>query len=126
MNEQQLGHRIKQTLNQGLQPNSAILAKLKVAREAALVQQRVTTPLPFLAWAINTPGNRTSSHSLLSRLLVPVFLLILGLFAVNYWYQLQQREEIVEIDAAVLLGELPLDAYLDKGFGAWLKNSSEH
>jgi hypothetical protein len=47
------------------------------------------------------------------------------LYSVNYWYQLQQREEVLEIDAAVLLGELPLDAYLDKGFGVWLKNSSD-
>ena len=27
-------------------------------------------------------------------------------------------------DAAVLTGDLPLDAYLDKGFDAWLKRSS--
>ena len=32
--------------------------------------------------------------------------------------------EIEEIDAAVLTGDLPLDAYLDKGFDAWLKPSS--
>ena len=126
MNEQQFGHRIKQTLNQGLEPNPAILAKLKVAREVALERQRVSAPSPLIAWAINAPGNRGGSRVLWPRLLLPAFLLILGLFAVNYWYQLQQREEIVEIDAAVLLGELPLDAYLDKGFGAWLKNSSEH
>jgi len=126
MNEQQFGHRIKQILNQGLEPDPVILAKLKVVREAALERQRMSSFSPLPAWASNVPVVRGGSHFLCRRLLLPTFLLVLGLFSVNYWYQLQQTEEIVEIDAAVLLGELPLDAYLDRGFSAWLKNSSAH
>jgi len=124
MNEQQFGHIIKKALNQGLKSDPVILAKLKVARDAALARQRASPPSSVLAWASSTPGNGGGSPLPWPRLILPAFLLILGLFSVNYWYQLQLREEVLEIDAAVLLGELPLDAYLDKGFGAWLKNSS--
>ena len=58
-------------------------------------------------------------------MLLPVALLILGALTANSWYQSQRVEEIVEIDAAVLIGELPIDAYLDTGFSAWLKSSLE-
>jgi hypothetical protein len=125
MNEQQFGHLIKQTLNQGFETDATVLAKLKVARETALERQRVSAAFPLLAWAGNTTGTGSGPRAMLPRLLLPTLLLVLGLFAVNYWYQLQQAEETVEIDSAVLLGDLPLDAYLDKGFGAWLKSSSE-
>ena len=60
------------------------------------------------------------------RLLLSGLLLVLGLLATNYWYQAQQAqqaEETLEIDAAVLTGDLPIDAYMDKGFDAWLKSS---
>jgi hypothetical protein len=124
MNEQQFGHLVKQSLNQGLETDSAVIARLKAAREAALEKQRVSASSPMLAWASNTSGTG-GPKAMVPRLLLPTILLVLGLFAVNYWYQLQQAEETVEIDSAVLLGELPLDAYLDKGFGAWLKSSSE-
>jgi hypothetical protein len=50
--------------------------------------------------------------------------LVFGLLAINTWHQSQLVQEIEEIDAGVLTGDLPLDAYLDKGFDAWLKRSS--
>jgi hypothetical protein len=52
-----------------------------------------------------------------------MLVLILGLLSINHWRELQVAAEIEEIDAAVLTGDLPLDAYLDKGFDAWLKHS---
>jgi len=51
--------------------------------------------------------------------------LILGLIAINQWRDSQVAAEIEEIDAAVLTGDLPLDAYLDKGFDAWLRRFSQ-
>jgi hypothetical protein len=56
---------------------------------------------------------------------LPLLMLVLGLLASNQWYQSQLQAEIIEIDTEVLTGELPLDAYLDRGFDAWLKRSSE-
>ena len=52
-------------------------------------------------------------------------MLILGLVAINTWQQSQMVQELVEIDSGVLTSDLPIDAYLDRGFDAWLKRSSQ-
>ena len=124
MNEQQIAYRIKQLLNRGLDLDAGKLARLKAAREAALVRQRVESRVPAWAWADNVIGKSGGPSALLPRLLLPMAVLILGLIAINQWRDTQIAAEIEEIDAAVLTGDLPLDAYLDKGFDAWLKRSS--
>jgi uncharacterized protein DUF3619 len=124
MNEQQTAYRIKQLLNQGLDLEPGKLTRLKEAREQALARQRTRAPAPMLAWAENVTGGGGGPSWLVSRVLLPMALLIFGLVAIGQWRDTQQAAEIEEIDAAVLSGDLPLDAYLDKGFDAWLKRSS--
>ena len=124
MNEQQIAYRIKQLLNRGLDLDAGKLARLKAAREAALVRQRVESRVPAWAWADNVIGKSGGPSALFPRLLLPMAVLILGLIAINQWRDTQVAAEIEEIDTAVLTGDLPLDAYLDKGFDAWLKRSS--
>ena len=124
MNEQQIAYRIKQLLNRGLDLDAGKLARLKAAREAALVRQRVESRVPAWAWADNVIGKSGGPSALFPRLLLPMAVLILGVIAINQWRDTQVAAEIEEIDAAVLTGDLPLDAYLDKGFDAWLKRLS--
>jgi uncharacterized protein DUF3619 len=124
MNEQQTAYRIRQALNRGLDLDAGKLARLKAARERALARQRVEAPSSVLAWADNVIGRFGGNASVVPRMLLPMAVLILGLIAVNQWRDSQVAAEIEEIDAAVLTGDLPLDAYLDKGFDAWLKRSS--
>jgi hypothetical protein len=124
MNEQQIAYRIKQLLNRGLDLDASKLARLKAAREAALLRQRVDSRVPVWAWADNVIGRSGRPSALIPRVLLPMAVLILGLIAINQWRDTQVAAEIEEIDAAVLTGDLPLDAYLDKGFDAWLKPSS--
>ena len=124
MNEQQTAYRIKQLLNRGLDLDAGKLARLKAARERALARQRIEAPVFVLAWADNVLGRLGGAASIVPRMLLPMAVLILGLIAVNQWKESQVAAEIEEIDAAVLTGDLPLDAYLDKGFDAWLKRSS--
>jgi hypothetical protein len=69
-------------------------------------------------------GRSGGPSALIPRLLLPMAVLIFGLIAINQWRDTQVAAEIEEIDAAVLTSDLPLDAYLDKGFDAWLKPSS--
>jgi len=123
MNEQQIAYRIRQYLNRGLNLEVSRLARLKTAREQALARQR--TEAPAFAWADNILGRLGGPTSLVPRVLLPTAVLILGLLAINQWRDLQRATEIEEIDAAMLTSELPLDAYLDKGFDAWLKRSSQ-
>ena len=124
MNEQQIAYRIKQLLNRGLDLDAGKLARLKAAREAALVRQRVESRVRVWAWADNVIGKSGGPSALFPRLLLPMAVLILGLIAINQWRDTQVAAEIEEIDAGVLTSDLPLDAYLDKGFDAWLRRSS--
>jgi hypothetical protein len=49
-------------------------------------------------------------------------LLVLGLIGVSYWRT--QSNDIADIDAGLLACELPINAYLDSDFDAWLKRTS--
>jgi Protein of unknown function (DUF3619) len=111
-------------MNSRLDLDAGKLARLKAARERALARQRIEAPVFVLAWADNLFGRLGGTASVIPRMLLPMAVLILGLIAVNQWQESQVAAEIEEIDAAVLTGDLPLDAYLDKGFDAWLKRSS--
>ncbi|MDX1375359.1 MAG: DUF3619 family protein, partial [Burkholderiales bacterium] len=53
-------------------------------------------------------------------LLVPLVLLVLGLVFLYSAQQSRRAAEAVELDTQLLADELPIDAYLDKGFEAWL------
>lgn len=53
---------------------------------------------------------------------VPMLALVIGLGGVYQYEQQQQIAELAELDAAVLADELPLTAYLDHGFNAYLES----
>ena len=125
MNEQQFGYRINRILNQGLSLERGIEERLKKAREAALERQNVREASFFYAWATALAGSGKRAHFLVSRVLLPALVLVLGVFLINYLDQPQTAAEMAEIDTAIVMGELPIDAYLDKGFEAWLKRSSD-
>ena len=125
MNEQQTAYRIKQMLNRGLDLDPGKVARLREAREHALARQRTKALAPVLAWADNVTGGWGAPSFVLSRVVLPTVLVIFSLVAISQWRETQQAAEIEEIDAAVLAGDLPLDAYLDKGFDAWLRRSSQ-
>ena len=46
-------------------------------------------------------------------------------FGYQQWQAYQQLTDIEETDAAILSSELPIDAYLDRGFQNWLKHVSD-
>jgi len=55
-------------------------------------------------------------------------LLIAGAAAFGWqqWRAFQLVQEFQDLDAQILSSELPLDAYLDRGFLNWLKDDAEH
>jgi hypothetical protein len=56
---------------------------------------------------------------------VAVLVLVAALFGVQQWQAYQQLRDIEETDAAILSSDLPIDAYLDRGFQNWLKRVSD-
>lgn len=134
MNEQQLAIAVRQALNRGLGLAPGIVARLRVARERALDAQRV----PAREMVLASPARRAAIGSSdpresWIRTVLPVAILIAALFGLHHWQETQQASfasaqrtaEFVEVDTAVLTGDLPIRAYLDEEFQEWLRTSSE-
>ena len=54
------------------------------------------------------------------RLWFGIAAIVLASFAWQQWQLYQQTREIEELDAQLLSSDLPIDAYLDRGFQNWL------
>ncbi len=125
MNEQIFVYRIKHRLDDALVIDAGVQKRLKASRELALSRRQIEAPRFVFAWAGNSGINVGEPRSIAYNVALSTAIFIAGLFAIHHWYESQIAEEIEEIDAKVLTGDLPLDAYLDKGFDAWLKRSSQ-
>lgn len=126
MNDEiQFAYKIRQLLSQGLRLKPGQSERLRAARERALAGQRVAEPAFAMLWSDGLAARLGGGPVFLSRIAVSVLFLVFGLVGITYWQKTQQAAEIEEIDAALLTSDLPLDAYLDKGFDTWLKRSSQ-
>ena len=120
MNEMQFGNRIRHLLNSGLRLEPAKAQRLARARQIALERQR-PAPVAGLAWADNVLGSLGGWSGFSLRLVAPLLALLVSLAAIYTWQQNQRAAEVEEIDAMLLTDDLPIDAYLDRGFQNWLK-----
>ena len=122
MKDQELAKEIARHLDDGLNLlNQGTLNQLKSARKEALNHYHAQRPAFGLAWA----GRFSSGHGRHgSRFWLPTIAVILALAGTLYWQSTQQNGDAVEIDAALLAGDLPLHAYFDEDFNAWLESSS--
>ena len=123
MNEMQFGRRIRQILNQGTEVNPRVAERLRQAREAALARQR-PEPAPAFAWADHALVRFGGWSGLALRVLLPLAMIVASGVAVYAWEQNRRAAELEEIDAQLLTDDLPIDAYLDRGFQNWLKKRS--
>jgi hypothetical protein len=53
----------------------------------------------------------------------PILALVASIAAIAYWENEQRAAELADIDAAMLNDDLPLNAYLDHGFNAYLSRA---
>jgi hypothetical protein len=134
MNDIKFANKIRQALNEGSQLHgergARIAERLRVARERALARQLTVAREPSLALAPGSAANMavnlggTGDFSL--RLVLAGALLAAGLIAMYVGQQDQRAADVEEIDALLLTDDLPIDAYLDRGFEAWLKKVARH
>ena len=118
--EEDLAGRIVRHLDQGLSNiDQRALARLRSARESAL-ERLEPEPAWALAWAAG-PRGRWSVRSFNPRHVLSAAALLLAISGMVYWQHLQHGEDPLDIDAKLLSGDLPIDAYLDKGLDSWLK-----
>lgn len=123
MNEMHFAYKIRQQLNRGLHelPASSV-SRLEAARQCALARQRVVVHQSVLAGA----GSFLQQHfeQLRPKQLLLALMVVLGITAYTYWYAEQSIAELEVIDSALLSDDLPIAAFTDKGFDAWLKTSA--
>ena len=123
MNEQHFAYKVRQHLNRGLhdlRPDT--LDRLALARQAALAHQKQTVAHSILAAAGNLFSFRFNSFHYSQALLAVIILL--GVLFSSSWVADQRAQELGDIDSAILSDELPIGAFTDKGFAAWLDNKS--
>jgi hypothetical protein len=104
--------------------------RLQQARARALA--RLAEPAVEAALAVASAGGGMARGER-PRGLSPASLRWLGgvliaatlLFGWQQWRAVQQVKELQEIDSQILSSDLPIDAYLDRGFQNWLKASFE-
>jgi hypothetical protein len=97
--------------------------KLQVARQAALDAMREPQRSSELALADGRGRSLGGGRPLFAdaRLWIGILLIVGGALFYQNWQVTQQTREIEETDAALLTSELPIEAYLDRGFQNWLK-----
>jgi hypothetical protein len=99
-------------------------SRLAQARERALARYR---PQREHAWAPALAGyfSRFTERRVLGvRYLVPTAVLVLGVAGIAYVQQTRNTSEAIDVELGLLTDELPIRAYLDKGFDSWLKRYS--
>lgn len=104
-----------------------ITERLRVARQQAVERARQLRKLSAApAWAAQ--GNASAALSgppswwLRLASVVPLALLLVGLFVIQRTYLEQQISAAAEIDEAILTDDLPPQAYSDPGFAEFLKS----
>ncbi|WP_246795533.1 DUF3619 family protein [Burkholderia perseverans] len=107
--------------------------RLAAARRAALARKKPDAGLvlvPALAGAgtgslglARGPAPRPVSLARRIARALPLAVLLAGIAGIAYWENLQHTAELADIDAAMLSDDLPLNAYLDHGFNAYLSHT---
>ena len=122
MNEQDFQHRIRQHLNVSARNVSPPVAdRLLQARQRALSRQKQTVRKLSLAGLGQTLSEHILPHGRTTLAMILVILLALGSGLLGEW---QHVADLEEVDSARLADDLPIDAYLDRGFDAWVQNDS--
>lgn len=132
-NDQELAKKITALLDRGTNDlRQGTVYKLQLARQAALAKmaERGDSPQTATEHALATAGGAGTLGSMRRlvtdfRLWLGVLIIAGGVYFYDYWTILQQASEIAELDSALLGSDLPVDAFLDKGFENWLKRSGE-
>ncbi len=120
-----LAYKLRHALNENLDALPASTTeRLAAARALALSRKKADAPVGARKarrfWHV---GFHFSGAGL-GRLgvAIPLLALVFGLGGLYQYDQQQRIADMAELDAAVLADELPLTAYLDHGFNAYLES----
>lgn len=122
--EDELAKKVVQYLDYGVdQLEPGVRERLAAARRSALSHYR-EKPATVLGLAWAGAAHWLTGHRSHSALLIVATALVVATAGAIYWRSAGTANGLAEIDAYLLTDELPINAYLDKGFDSWLKRSS--
>jgi nicotinamide mononucleotide (NMN) deamidase PncC len=127
--EREIAKKITTYLDRGAaELKSGTAYRLQAARRAALAALAEPERATDLALAgAGHAGSSGKRHILAdARVWIGVLLIVGAALYFQYWQSVQQVRDIEETDAAILTSDLPIEAYLDRGFPAWLKHSTDN
>ena len=126
-------YKVRHALNERLDELPASTTdRLAQARMAAMARKKAHVAAPLTVRASKTELAHAGGGGFLSQgfgwfgrmgVAVPMLVLVAGLTGIYHYEQQQRIADLAELDAAVLSDELPLSAYLDHGFNAYLSQS---
>jgi Protein of unknown function (DUF3619) len=131
MNENDFGYRIRRALDEGLERLDYRTAyRLEQARQAALARQFAgqaeTEWVPALQTAGGAPDvDERAGWLRRFGLAAPLLALTIGFVGIYEYQESQRIAEIANMDFAVLLDDVPIETYADKGFGALLRGDTD-
>ena len=121
-------YKVRHALNEHAEHLPASTAdRLASARKAALARKKPDAPARLAQRQLAGNVGSLFSFFTLGRLavIVPLMALVVGLAGIYEVEEQQRIAELAELDAAVLSDELPLTAYLDTGFNAYLEKRAQ-
>ena len=130
IDDRDFANKITTYLDRGVSELKAGTAyKLQLARKAALDRlvdpaRQVSTQSALAGGGAGTVSGG-NGYRFGAGLGLALLLAIGGAFGYQQWQAYQQQRDIAEMDAAILSSDLPIDAYLDRGFQTWLKRVSD-
>jgi len=108
--------------------------RLQLARAEALARlgEPARSAAPRMAPALvgagglaGSAGGGSHGFRINAKLVGGILLVVAMLFGYHQWQAYQQLTELEETDAAILSSDLPIDAYLDRGFQNWLMSTTD-
>lgn len=146
MNEYQIAQLARQALDESAEHLPwRVTHRLASAREAALARMPAPSTAASTPRAFAAAGHAilvaASGHSRLSgggghdsrrrfglrvvAVLAPILVVAAGLWGISEWDSRQRADDIADVDAAVLVDDMPISAYADRGFGVFLRNVAQ-
>lgn len=123
MNELHFAFQVRQHLNRGLNSlRPETTNRLAIARQNALAHQKQLVGQSILATAGDFVQFQLDNYRV--KQLFVSFMLVLCIVLTIGWIADRQVDELSDLDSALLADELPISAFTDKGFDAWLNNAS--
>lgn len=116
-------HQVRHALNANLESLPASTTeRLAAARALAMSRKKPNAPVRMRVGLGRLGSLFALDGMAYARVALPLLLVVAGVAGVHQYQEQERIAEMAELDAAVLSDELPLTAYLDHGFNAYLES----